>query len=105
MASELLGRVVCPVQCGYGAAHVKIKTDKAEGKSAYPYVHCPECGCALHTRSETQARALLAITRAEKTGQNAPQDAQTTEPAPDKAQGEKTAPGGILGGFFAPLGG
>jgi hypothetical protein len=66
MASKLLGRALCPVQCGNAAAHVKIKTDKAEGKAAFPYVHCPACGAQLHTKSDEQAGHLLALTRPEK---------------------------------------
>jgi hypothetical protein len=66
MASKTLGRVACPIACGHTAAFVKLKTDKEGGKAAYPYVHCAGCGVQMHTRSEAQARHLLAITRAEK---------------------------------------
>jgi hypothetical protein len=64
MASEILGRTPCPIQCGHDAAHVKLKTDKAT--QAYPYIHCRGCGSQLHTKNAEQAAHLLKITRAEK---------------------------------------
>ncbi|WP_079214975.1 hypothetical protein [Herbaspirillum robiniae] len=65
MASKVLGRTACPL-CAYDAAHVKLKTDKAEGQAAFPYVHCRDCGTQLHTKNEHQAELLLKKTRAEK---------------------------------------
>jgi len=84
MASKLLGRTVCPLKCGHEAAFVKVKTDKEAGKTAYPYVHCPghNCGVQLHTRSEGQARSLLAITRPEAGVPDAPAAPPSHEPAP-----------------------
>lgn len=82
MASKTLGRVACPISCGHTAAQVKIKTDKGE-KTAYPYVHCAACGVQLHTRSEDQARALLAVTRPEKGAQDAPAAPPAAEPVAD----------------------
>ncbi|MBV6324370.1 hypothetical protein [Duganella violaceipulchra] len=87
MASKTLGRVSCPISCGHTAAQVKIKTDKGE-KTAYPYVHCAACGVQLHTRSEDQARALLAITRPEKGAQDAP----AAPPAPERPADVPAAP-------------
>jgi len=63
MASKTLGRTACPITCGHDAAHVKIKTDKAT--TAYPYVHCRNCGAQLHTKTEEQAAYLLKQTRPE----------------------------------------
>jgi hypothetical protein len=82
MASKTLGRVTCPVGCSHTAAQVKIKTDKGE-KTAYPYVHCAGCGVQLHTRSEEQARHLLAMTRPEKGAADVPAAPPAPEPAPD----------------------
>ncbi len=73
MASKIIGRTVCPLRCGHDAAHVKIKTDKEEGKTAYPYAYCPGCGCMQHTKNEGQARALAALTRLDKIDQPAPE--------------------------------
>lgn len=103
MASKNLGRTACPIQCGHTAAFVKIKTDKAEGKAAYPYVHCAGCGTQLHTRSEEQARHLLAITRAEK-GAEPAQAAQKQPPSDERAPGSTPpppAPKKPAGGIFA----
>jgi len=83
MASNTLGRVVCPIGCGHNAAQVKIKTDKPSG-TAYPYVHCASCGVQLHTKNEEQARLLLAITRKEK-GVDAPVAAPAAPPSADPA--------------------
>lgn len=108
MASKLLGRVACPVGCGHEAAFVKIKTDKEGGREAFPYVHCPACGVQLHTRSDDQARHLLAMTRPEKVGDGAepptaPPAARQAARAPDPAQVPPKAPasaGGLFGGLF-----
>jgi hypothetical protein len=54
MASELIGRTACP-ECGFHAAHVKIKTDKPDAR---PYRHCPECSAQYFTRSAQQADNL-----------------------------------------------
>jgi hypothetical protein len=113
MASKLLGRVACPISCGHDAAFVKIKTDKEGGKAAYPYVHCPghNCGIQLHTRSEGQARALLAMTRPEKGAEDAPAAPPAAElplPAPAPAPPQRTPPApakpsaGLFDGLFAP---
>jgi hypothetical protein len=67
MASKIIGRVTCLIQCGHGAAHVKLKTDKAEGATAWPYVFCPACGHMAHTKNREQAAALARLTRPEKT--------------------------------------
>ena len=107
MASKTLGRVACPISCGHTAAQVKIKTDKGE-KPAYPYVHCAGCGCQLHTRSDDQANALLAMTRPEKGAQAAPAAppaAEQAPPVPAAAPEEKTpqAPvkrAGLFDGLF-----
>lgn len=91
MASKILGRVPCPVGCGHNAAAVKLKTDKEAGKAAYPYVHCAGCGVQMHTRSEDQARHLLAMTRAEK-GAEAPPKAESAPPGADPAPVDNPAP-------------
>lgn len=99
MASSILGRTGCPIKCGHDAAHVKLKTDKAT--TAFPYVHCRGCGCQLHTKNEEQAKALLAITRAEvldaeqpaadpvapATPTPAPTPTPTPSPTPRRASG------------------
>ncbi len=101
MASKILGRTVCPIRCGHDAAHVKIKTDKEAGKTAYPYVYCPACTYMGHTKTEAQAKALAAITRPEKidashvgtpTGEANPTPTDTPAPKP-------SAPLGIFGLF------
>lgn len=92
MASKTLGRVTCPIGCGHTAAQVKIKTDKGEDKTAYPYVHCAGCGIQLHTRSDEQARHLLAGTRPDKIAQEAPQAPQITKPEPTPAPDDKAPP-------------
>lgn len=107
MASKTLGRIACPIHCGFESAHVKIKTDKGEGKAAFPYVHCPSCGVQLHTKSEEQAQHLLRHTRAEKLApapdaepKQAPAEivpAPTTTPAPAPAPAAK--PAGLFGLF------
>jgi hypothetical protein len=93
---------VCPVQCGHQAAQVKVKTDKATG-TAHPYVHCAGCGVQLHTRNDEQARHLLAITRAEKGAQDAPEAPPSAEPAPAGSnpppEAKKPAGGFLLGGW------
>ncbi|MFZ6639214.1 hypothetical protein ACO0LL_05690 [Undibacterium sp. TC4M20W] len=81
MASDILGRTSCPLNCGHDAAHVKIKNDKATGQ-AYPYVHCRGCGCQLHTKNDEQARHLLKITRKEKLDLPAPEIAQPVNEQP-----------------------
>jgi hypothetical protein len=73
MASELLGRCVCP-ECNFQSAHVKIKTDK---EGANPYRHCPECGAQYFPRNQMQASHLRAKLRAEKN--------DTPQPAPAAA--------------------
>lgn len=107
MASKTLGRVSCPISCGHTAAQVKIKTDKGE-KTAYPYVHCAACGVQLHTRSEDQARALLAMTRPEKGVQDAPAPAPAVErpaeaPAPAPVAETPPAPAKRAAGLFDGL--
>jgi hypothetical protein len=82
MASKLLGRAVCPLKCGHEAAHVKIKTDKGEGKEAYPYVYCPACGFMGHTKNHQQAAALAALTRPEKTDSPVGVRTPTEDPGP-----------------------
>lgn len=91
MASKTLGRTNCPVNCGHTAAFVKLKTDKGEGKAAYPYVHCAGCGVQLHTRSEEQARHLLAITRGEKGADPAPEP-QKRPPGDEQSPAGSDAP-------------
>lgn len=87
MASKTLGRIACPIQCGFDAAHVKLKTDKAEGKTAFPYVHCPSCGTQLHTKTEEQAGHLLKRTRAEKLAPEIPPTpTETVAPPPPDAK-------------------
>lgn len=108
MASKTLGRVSCPISCGHTAAQVKIKTDKGEDKTAYPYVHCASCGVQLHTRSEDQARALLAMTRPEKGVQSAPAapqapDAVEVTPAATPAPETPPAPAKRAAGLFDGL--
>lgn len=90
MASNTLGRVVCPIGCGHNAAQVKIKTDKQSG-TAYPYVHCASCGVQLHTKNEEQARLLLAITRKEK-GVDTPAAAPAAPPSADTATVDTNPP-------------
>jgi hypothetical protein len=103
MASKSLGRAECPIRCGFSAAHVKVKTDKAEGKTAYPYIHCPSCGCQLHTKNSEQAEYLLKITRPEKivetVQQEALQDEKTDKPIPTQQGTEKTAQTGYRSRF------
>lgn len=90
MASNLLGRSPCPL-CADEKAHVKIKTDKAEGSTAYPYIHCRECGCQLHTKNRFQAELLLKKTRPEKSAppvvEPNPEPAGTPEPKQEKPSG------------------
>lgn len=93
MASKILGRTVCPIRCGHDAAHVKIKTDKLEGKTAFPYAYCPACGFMGHTKTEAQARALAELTRPEKI------DAAPAPPAPIPVH----APTGKTGPVGAPI--
>jgi len=81
MASKLLGRTVCPL-CDCDSAHVKIKTDKGEGKEAFPYLHCRECDTQLHTRKQSQAAHLLRKTRPEKTDPPVPAVVPAAAPAP-----------------------
>ena len=54
MASQLIGRAMCP-ECGFEKAHIKIKMDKDGAK---PYRHCPECGAQYFPRSAEQADRL-----------------------------------------------
>lgn len=100
MASNLLGRSRCPF-CDDEKAHVKIKTDKGEGKDAYPYLHCRECGCQLHAKNRHQAELLLKKTRAENIP-SAP--GQTTTPIPDPDPAPTPAPAPARAGRFS-LGG
>lgn len=98
MASNLLGRSRCPF-CDDEKAHVKIKTDKGEGKDAYPYLHCRECGCQLHAKNRHQAELLLKKTRAE----NIPAPAPVPDPEPAPAPVPAPAPartGRFLGGIL-----
>jgi hypothetical protein len=102
MASKTLGRITCPIGCGHTAAQVKLKTDKEEGKAAYPYVHCAGCGIQLHTRNEEQANHLLRSTRPEK-AQEAPKPAPVTPIEADDT--DTPAPpakpaGALFGGIF-----
>lgn len=99
MASNTLGRVVCPIGCGHQAAQVKLKTDKTDGKVAYPYIHCAGCGIQLHTRSKEQAAHLLKSTRLETALAGAP------VPLPDVPESTKMPmpapkPGGFFDGIF-----
>lgn len=87
MASELIGRTACP-ECGFHAAHVKIKTDK---EGAHPYRHCPECGSQYFPRNKAQGDALRAKMRPE--GQNIPPAAVAqSEPVPVKSDPVPAAP-------------
>lgn len=105
MASKTLGRVACPIGCGHTAAQVKLKTDKGEDKTAFPYVHCASCGIQLHTRNADQARHLLAMTRPEK-GAEAPEPTPAPAKAPDPTPTPKPTPAppvgapGLFGGLF-----
>lgn len=107
MASKTLGRVACPIGCGHAAAQVKIKTDKGE-KPAHPYVHCAGCGVQLHTRSEEQARHLLAMTRPEKGAPAAPaappqpasEPPAPVSPPPDKTPHAPVKRAGLFDGLF-----
>lgn len=105
MASQTLGRTPCPIQCGHQAAFVKVKTDKPTG-TAYPYVHCASCGTQLHTRSEEQAKHLLAITRGEK-GVEPAQDAQKRPPSEEPAPVDTPTPPPAKKrpGWLLPMGG
>lgn len=84
MASKVLGRTSCPVQCGHDAAHVKLKTDKVSG-TAYPYIHCRNCGTQLHTKNDEQASYLLKITRPEKIDAPSPETAPPVNEQPAQA--------------------
>ena len=86
MASKLIGRVKCG-ECGFDGAHVKIKTDPAEGKTPLAYRHCPECGAQYFPRSQAQADALVAKMRPE--GAPAPTPAK---PPQEPAQGSGKPP-------------
>jgi hypothetical protein len=111
MASNLLGRVSCPIGCGHDAAFVKIKTDKEGGKTAFPYVHCPghNCGIQLHTRNEEQARHLLAMTRPEKGAPAVPapppepanEPPAPVNPPPEKTPPAPAKPAGLFDGLFS----
>lgn len=94
MASKTLGRIACPIKCGFEAAHVKLKTDKGEGKTAYPYVHCPSCGFQAHTKDDEQAGFLLAMTRPEKIDAPAPitPESGTLKPEPELPVPAEVAP-------------
>jgi len=99
MASKTLGRIACPINCGHTAAQVKLKTDKGEGKTAHPYVHCAGCGVQLHTRSQEQAEHVLRNTRPEK-GASAPPAPDTPAPQENPPEPTKNAGGGLFGGLF-----
>ncbi len=60
MASELIGRIACPFECGFGAAHVKRRTDKGEGVPVFAYVYCPACQHTMHTKNNDRSDALVA---------------------------------------------
>jgi hypothetical protein len=78
MPSRMLGRSPCP-ECGFESAHVK----QAEGEGKRPYRYCPECGSQYYTRSDGQAAALMARTRAEgRAPAAAPAPAPSAAPAP-----------------------
>lgn len=99
MASKLLGRCACPL-CADDKAHVKLKTDKAEGQTAYPYIHCRECGLQVHTKNRHQAELLLGKTRPENiptpTPEPTPEPAPTPVPAPAPARAGRFSLGGLL---------
>lgn len=102
MASTTIGRTTCPIGCGHAAAFVKLKTDKGEDRTAYPYVHCPDCGVQMHTRSKTQAEHLLRNTRLEKGAQDAPKAPEATKghtPEEKPAKPVKNAPAGLFALF------
>jgi hypothetical protein len=102
MASKTLGRIDCPIGCGHKAAQVKLKTDKEEGKTAYPYVHCAGCGIQLHTRNEEQAGHLLRSTRPEKGVEpHAPASAAPGEPEPSPAPPAPRSASPLFDGLFA----
>jgi hypothetical protein len=82
MASELIGRTACP-ECGFHAAHVKIKTDK---EGAHPYRHCPECGAQYFPRNKQQADDLRAKLRAEKAAPDTPPASEAGTPAGPAAE-------------------
>lgn len=80
MASQMLGRCVCP-ECGFASAHVK-KTVGKETAKAYRY--CPECGAQYFTRSNRQENDLLSKLRSESVKpSNAPELAKVL-PEPEK---------------------
>lgn len=78
MASDLIGRCACP-ECGFHAAHVKIKTDK---EGAHPYRHCPDCSAQYFTRSTLQAANLRKMMRP---ATPAPGQTPTPDPVPAPA--------------------
>lgn len=85
MASKIIGRCSCLLKCGHEAAHVKLKTDKAAGATAWPYMYCPGCGVMVHTKNREQAAHLAALTRPEKTEESpvpVPIPTPTGNPAP-----------------------
>ena len=88
MASELLGRCECP-ECGFGAAHVKIKTDK---EGANPYRHCPDCGAQYFPRNKIQADHLRARVRGSTITKPDTPAEKVPNPAPKKEAAIETAP-------------
>ena len=92
MPSKLIGRVECP-ECGFGAAHVKQKTEGDTAK--LPYRYCPECGAQYFPKSEAAAARLTAKMR--------PEGGAAVKPAtePEK-NGETGATAGSGGAAAAP---
>ena len=63
MASKLVGRIQCVYRnCNFGAAHVKIRTDK---DNAMHYVYCPECRRSEYPKDKVREEEILAETRPE----------------------------------------
>lgn len=90
MASEIIGRTPCP-ECGFHAAHVKIKTDKADAK---PYRHCPGCSAQYFTRTAEQEQNLRAQIRPGSTTQTptqTPVQTQTPHTPVSEAKGGTAA--------------
>lgn len=91
MASNLIGRCACP-ECGFHAAHVKIKTDK---ENAHPYRHCPECGAQYFPRNKAQADQLREKIRPgteTNTPRESPQKGEPGTPGPAAQTTQPAAP-------------